>query len=332
MAHNIEIRNGQASMFYVDEPPWHGLGKRLESPATAEEAIRAANLDWKVMKVHLYAKQGKTRLCVEGKYGIVRKDLWGKNECTVLGVVGKQYTPLQNTNAFKFFDPIVGEGAAIYHTAGVLGKGERIWILAKLPEDIRVVGDDIVNKFLLLSNSHDGTSAVQVKFTPIRVVCQNTLTMALRQGSTIRAFHLRNMPARLRQAENLLGIVRTRFDNIEKTFKAMITMKIDKDRLSDYLRSVFPDPLDPENEKAAETAQRNRLLAEYFFDQGAGNRAAGVAGTLWAAYNGVTEMIDHRKRRQTGERRLNSIWFGDSCSIKVRAFNMANEKIGAWRN
>jgi phage/plasmid-like protein (TIGR03299 family) len=193
MAHELEIRNGEASMFYVNEVPWHGLGTRLSGPATAAEAIKAAKLDWTVAKVPLYAVQGETSVRVPDAYGVIREDLWGQPACPVLGIVGKHYTPLQNAEAFTFFDPIVGQNAAIYHTAGAIRDGERIWLLAKLPSQIVVVGDDVADKYLLLSNSHDGGSAVQVKFTPVRVVCNNTLTLALSSGPTIRVAHTRNM-------------------------------------------------------------------------------------------------------------------------------------------
>jgi len=125
MSHNLLIQNGKASMFYVNEVPWHGLGTKLNEPATAQEAMVAAGLDWKVVKMPLYASS--KHIPVPDKFGIVRKT--GPNltkQDAVLGVVGKDYTPLQNRDAFRFFDPIVGENAAIYHTAGALGQGERV--------------------------------------------------------------------------------------------------------------------------------------------------------------------------------------------------------------
>ncbi|NQT18351.1 MAG: DUF932 domain-containing protein [Planctomycetes bacterium] len=332
MAHNIEMKNGEASMMYVDEKPWHGLGTKLESPATAAQAIEAAKLDWEVTKVPLYAASGRRRLALENRFAVVRKDLLGKKQCKALGIVGSQYTPLQNREAFSFFDPIVGKKAAVYHTAGVLGDGERIWILAKLPEDIRVINDDITHKFLLLSNSHDGTSAVQVKFTPIRVVCQNTLTMALNKGPTVWVAHTQNIHERLREAERLLGIVKEGFAEIEKTFKAMVQVKMGADKLNEYLSLVFPDPADQTNERAAKKVLKNRGWAEHFFNQGKGNSARGVRSTLWAAYNGVTEFVDHGETRRTGPRRLNSVWFGDGYLIKARAYEAAKDRIVAWLN
>jgi len=301
MAHNLEIRNGEASMMYVGETPWHGLGTRLGKPATAFEAIQAAKVNWEVQKIPIFAVGEGNDQRIPDRFAVVRKDLWGMPGDHVLGIVSGDYTPLQNRDAFTFFDPIVGEDAAIYHTAGVLGKGERIWILAKLPDDIIVAGDDVSSKFLLLSNSHDGTSAVQIKFTPIRVVCDNTLTMALNRGETIRVPHMKNIHKRLRQAEQLLGIINVRFDDIADTFRQMVRVQMDKRRLAEYLKQVFPDPRDSENERVANRVAQNRRWAEYFFDQGKGNQSSLVRGTLWTAYNGIAELIDHRVTQQSND-------------------------------
>jgi phage/plasmid-like protein (TIGR03299 family) len=247
----------------------------------------------------------------------------------VLGIVGDDYTPLQNTEAFTFFDPIVGDNAAIYHTAGALGNGERIWVLAKLPVQIRVVGEDVSEKYLLLANSHDGKSCVQIKFTPVRVVCQNTLTLALNSGDCLRVLHNPDVQIRLREASKVLGIVNTRFDNLEQSFQAMTRVAMNANRLSDYLHLVYPEE---EDEVAQVRVQRDRQWSEYFFDQGRGNKLPGVQGSLWAAFNGVTEWVDHRKTRQNPHQRLTSTWFGDNYRIKARAFRVAEEKMEAWLN
>jgi len=155
MPTNISERNGQAEAMVVGEPAWHRLGTVLEKPATAEEAIKAAHLNWTVIKQPLFAGEVEHHR-IPDHYAIVRGDDWGKKKTTVLGIVRAGYKPLQNREAFTFFDPIVGKNAAIYHTAGALGDGERVWIQAKLPDEIRVIGDDITHKYLLLSNSHDG--------------------------------------------------------------------------------------------------------------------------------------------------------------------------------
>ena len=326
MAHNLLIQNGQASMFYINEVPWHGLGVKLNQPATAQEAIQAAGLDWRVKKLPLFA--GSKRIPVLDKFAIIRKtvDLVQKTD-PVLGVVGKEYTPLQNSQAFSFFDPIVGQDAAIYHTAGVLGQGERVWILAKLPGHIRVVGDDITEKYLLLSNSHDGKSSVQIKFTPVRVVCQNTLTLALNDGAAYRVTHHADIHQKLKQAHEMLGIINSKFDGLEQSFQAMSRVKMNSNLIAEYLATVYPDSNEPEKQVLVE---RDRSWSEYFFDQGRGNRMPGVAGSLWAAFNGVTEWQDHRKSRQNENQRLSSSWFGETARIKSRAFGVAQDKTLVW--
>jgi len=328
MSHNLLIQNGQASMFYIDEVPWHGLGTRLNKPATAQEAIQAAKLDWPVVKLPLFA--GSKRIPVPDKFAVVRKtsEIVTRQD-PVLGVVGKEYTPLQNREAFSFFDPIVGENAAIYHTAGALGQGERVWILAKLPGEIRVAGDDITEKYLLLSNSHDGKSSVQVKFTPVRVVCQNTLTIALNEGHAFKVTHHADVHQKLKQAHEMMGIINTKFDDMEQTFQGMNRVKMNSNRLTDYLASVYPDSQELDK---MELVKRDRSWSEFFFDQGRGNRMPGVSGTLWAAFNGVTEWQDHRKSRQNESQRLVSSWFGGSYQTKARAYSVAQDKAQAWLN
>jgi phage/plasmid-like protein (TIGR03299 family) len=326
MSHNLLIQNGQASMFYINEVPWHGLGTKLDKPATAQEAITAANLDWKVVKLPLFA--GSKHIPVPDRYAVVRRtgDLIQRTD-PMLGVVSNEYTPLQNHQAFQFFDPIVGQDAAIYHTAGALGNGERVWILAKLPGEIRVVGDDITEKYLLLSNSHDGKSSVTIKFTPVRVVCQNTLTLALNDGSAWRVSHHSDIHQKLKQAHEMLGLINDRFADMEQSFHAMSRVKLNSNRLAEYLAAVYPDSTEPDKQALV---QRDRSWSEFFFDQGKGNRMAGVAGSLWAGFNGITEWIDHRKTRQNSNQRLNSAWFGESSRIKSRAFSIAMDKVAVW--
>jgi phage/plasmid-like protein (TIGR03299 family) len=333
MAHDLHIENGKASMFYVKEEPWHGLGTRLDRPATAEEAIIAANLDWQVVKEPVYAYYGNKEYRVTNRFAVLRKDKIGTPDCVPFGFVGKSYTPLQNRESFQFFDDIVGAGEAIYHTAGALGHGERVWILAKLPSQIRVVGDDLTDKYLLMSNSHDGQSTVQIKFTPIRVVCTNTLSMALEDGRSIKVPHARDLHQRLKNAQEALGLIKKRYDEIEEIFKNLVKVQMANGRMANYFQAVFPDPENEADEKGHKRAQQHREWSEYFAWNGAGNVMNGVTGTLWAAFNGVTEYIDHCKPlkfRRSNERRLHSIWFGDGYRAKARAFRVAEQKLGEW--
>lgn len=196
MAHNLAVTNGQAAMAYFGEAPWHRLGTRLDNPATAADAIEAAGLDYQVSLVSLVTEQ---QAAVPQRKGVVRDD-----SGQVLGTVGNSYVPIQNSEAFQFLDSVVADGGLCYHTAGALGRGERIWMLAELPGHIRVKNtEDVTEKFLLLHNSHDGSSSLRVHFTPIRVVCQNTLTIAEwnGRGKGVSIRHRGNLDSRIQEAQ-----------------------------------------------------------------------------------------------------------------------------------
>lgn len=307
-------------MFYFGEVPWHGLGTKLDKPATSKEAIKAAKLDWSVSKKQLYLPEG---IPVRDTFATIRID----NPDNVLGVVGKSYTPLQNNEAFEFFDSIVGADKAIYHTAGTLLEGKIVWILAKLPGEIRLTSEDISHKYLLLSNSHDGSSAVQVKFTPVRVVCNNTLTLAFSDGKFHSVWHQKNVKKQLKDLPKLMGLVDSRYKEIEDSFKELLKVQMTDITLDKYLKNVFPDPRYKNNEQVYDyehaKAKSNRQWAKYFFENGAGNDLATVKGSLWAALNGVTEFVDHRVTKQSQDRKVNSVWMGDGAKVKEKSFSVA---------
>jgi Domain of unknown function (DUF932)/DEAD/DEAH box helicase len=133
-------------------------------------------------------------------------------------------------------------------SATIANPGERVWILAKLPKDIPVIGDDITNRYLLLSNGHDGTSAVQIKFTPVRVVCENTLTQALSQGPTLRITHTRDLRERVMIAQNLLKRIQVRYDELAIVFQKMAKRPVNNGKLDEYLKGTFPDPTQRQDE------------------------------------------------------------------------------------
>lgn len=313
MGHNINSRNGKASFMYYGEAPWHRLGTRLDQPATAQEAIETAGLDFTVEKVAIKTDPGD--FPVPRYYATVRTDTK-----IVLGVVGSRYTPIQNRDAFITFDALVGGGEAIYHTAGALGEGERIWILAKLPDFIRVNGNDVVEKFLLLTNSHDGTAPVRVKLTPIRVVCQNTLSVAL-SGSEqeVRIRHTNGAEAKLAHAHEILGLTNHLYGQLETIFRGMAQKKVDQREASRYVTGVF------RNDPPILSTNRLKPVHDKIFElMETGSGSGESRGTLWGAYNAVTEYVDHvRRSRVLDGRHLNSVWFGRGEKIKKRAFQVA---------
>jgi len=313
MGHNINESRGKSSMMYVGEVPWHRLGTRLDKPATAAEAIEAAGLGFTVDKMKLRTESPD--LPVEKHFATVRTDT-----LDVLGVVGSRYCLIQNKDAFITFDSLVGEGEAIYHTAGVLGKGERIWLLAKLPDYIRVNGGDVIEKYLLLTNSHDGSGPVRVKLTPIRVVCENTLALAL--GATEQEVHIRHTAqasVRLKEAHEILGLTNKLYTELDHIFNSMSERHIDGKALAGYVKAVFPVASGSENRP------RITQTREKVFDLAETGRGAELSrGTVWGAYNAITEFVDHyRFTSVTDAAGLKSIWFGSGERIKKQAFRVA---------
>ena len=313
MSHNLNQANGKAAMMYVGEVPWHGLGTKLDKPATAAEAIEAAGLNFTVEKWPMRTERHS--LSVNNHFATVRTDAK-----EVLGVVGSRYEPIQNKDAFTAFDTLVGEGEAIYHTAGALGKGERIWILAKMPDYIRITDNDIVEKFLLLTNTHDGTSVVRVKLTPIRVVCENTLSIALAGGmEEVRIRHTAQGIEKLKHAHEILGLSNKLYADLEQIFNRMSNTKMRSIDLELYARTVFPDPKNVEfSQKMGDAREKVMELVE------TGRGAEMSRGTLWGAYNAVTEFVDHiRLDNKSDSVRLKSMWFGSGEKIKKHAFEAA---------
>ena len=320
MPHDLATTNGRTAMAYFGELPWHRLGIRLNEPATAAEAITAAGLDY---EVGLCPLTTMFREPVSGRRAVVREDTR-----QVLGVVGDSYVPIQNRECFNFLDSVVADEELRYHTAGALGKGERIWLLAKLPDSIRVRNsDDITEQFLLLSNSHDGSSALRVYFTPIRVVCANTLAVADRKshGKGIAIRHAGDLPSKIAQARDVLGLANEFFDELSLKIDRLASYYPTAAQLQGYFQRLYPDP--PVGNKTRAENTRDTLLR--LFEEGRGQDMPGIRHSAWAAVNAVTEYVDHhrptrgRTPEQRADRRLRSQWFGSGAQLKQRAWRLA---------
>lgn len=334
MAHNINRGN----MAYAGETPWHGLGTRVPAAVSAEEMICAAGLDWLVKKqpargaAVVWArkpallKPGATIGPVDeveySRYELVRPPYNGQPQETVLGIVSAKYEPLQNKDAFAFFDPIVDQKKAFFETAGALGDGERVWVMAKMPGDIEVVRGDTCQKYLLLSNTHTGQGAVIVKFTAIRVVCQNTLMMSLEDGQTAyRVRHSKRMSDRLDDVAQLIAAANEVYARAAKLFKGMVARRLEGSAFDQYLDMVFPKT-ERQKEKGEEPLRWThvRQLYQTLDDL----QLQGVRNTLWGAYNAITYYEDHKtNERENGDGRLDRVWFGGGADIKVRALDQA---------
>jgi phage/plasmid-like protein (TIGR03299 family) len=323
MAHNLATTNGKTAMMFTgQEVPWHRLGTRLDQPATAAEAIAAAGLNYLAELKDIQTVEGTA---ISQRRGVVRSDTGEP-----LGVVGRSYIPVQNHGAFEFLDAIVADGGLLYHTAGALGRGERIWLLAKLPESIEIKGGiDLVDRFLLLTNTHDGTAALRSFFTPVRVVCQNTLSMALRQGRNqgVSILHRGDLVGKVREARRVLGLADKFYQDIAAKIEVLANRYLSAAELQGYFESLYPDPMDGSNSRAKKVRENLTRL----FETGIGLDTPGISGTAWAAVNALTEYVDHHRPTRAANpedrasRRLNSAWFGSGASLKAKAWAAALE-------
>ena len=298
--------------------PWHNLGTELVNPWTAREAIDAAGLDYTVMKKPLkeFIDLGHTDEMPDCSV-TVRTDTGD-----ILGVVEDAYEPVQNRDAFSFFDNLVATEEATYETAGIIGRGERAWILARLPGFINVHGKDIVSKYLLLSNSHDGNSRIRVKITPIRVVCNNTLTAALEGAGEVHIRHTSNAAENMVQALSLLGLTNRLYEQLDACFNRMALTKISGKHLTDYVNELIPD-----NGSNGDEQRIGRIRKKFMDLYETGQGADLSRGTLWGAFNCVTEYTDHVMEGNPAAR-LESIWFGGGDKLKLRAFQLAERLMG----
>jgi len=321
MAHDLNFRNGKPSIAYTGEKPWHGLGTELKEAFTSEEAIKVANLDFTVEKTPVYAKVNGVEQLISDNFANIRKDT-GEN----LGIVGNRYQIIQNADAFQFFDNIVADKLAMYHVVGALGKGERVWILAKLPDDLLICGDDKVEKYLLLTNSHNGTSSLQMYFTPIRVVCNNTLIASTQhKQNCISIRHCGNIQSKVEQARTALGIAIDFYKEFDVECQALGHFQMNTQQLHEYYNSILK--IDSAEELLGDiTTQKentkNRLLN--LFEKGEGHDNPNMKHSAWAAYNAVTQYIDHDKTVKNLDvdktNKLKNIWFGSGANIKAKAY------------
>jgi phage/plasmid-like protein (TIGR03299 family) len=309
MAHNLEIRNGVAS-FASTQTAWHGLGQIVGGAMTAQEAIRLAHLDYEVVKVPNFAYHNGEFLNTPASFSTLRTDT---NQ--ILGDrIGKNYTIVQNLEAFDFFDSITQAGEAMYETAGVLGIGEKIFVTAKMPDTIRIAGtDDLTEVYVLLTSSHDGSGSIIAAVTPVRVCCQNTLNMAL--SNTINRVAIRHTSVvkdRLAEAHKVLGISKVFVQEANECFNHLSNKYVSDDSVKELIRNLF-------NEQERDSTRIKNIedaVLECYFT-GVGQEK--IVGTAWGAINGITFYLDHVKNYRNDATKFDNIIGGSSTLVATRA-------------
>lgn len=310
MAHQVE------TMAYAGEVPWHGLGKQVLPDLTPEQMLYEAGLDWSVEKIPAFAEVNGEKVAV-GKSALVRS-----SDSKVLDVVGDDWNPVQNAEAFGFFADFVSEGNMEMHTAGSLKGGQMVWALAKVKdESFELFGHDRIDSYLLFSNPHMYGKSIDVRFTPIRVVCNNTLTLSLGSGSknSVKVSHRTQFNAE--QVKETMGIASSKLSQYKEMSQYISSKRFTEDTKIEYLEKLFPVLGEAKRKERSKGAQGVLDI----LDTQPGAQYG--EGTFWQLFNGVTYYVDHEMGRNA-DNRMNAAWFGSGVKKKQDALNLAVEMVG----
>jgi phage/plasmid-like protein (TIGR03299 family) len=339
---NIAAINGQDAIAYIDDTPWHGLGQRMnlraiEPAQRIDAALDAAQLRYQVGSLPIYLADGSE---ISGHKASVRFNADG-TIAAQLGIVGDGYTHTQNERNVDILRPLAEEFGCVPSAAGALGNGERAWMLMRMADNkvTPVPGDD-VNGYFLLHWGHDGNMSVQGLFTGIRVVCQNTLSMATNgRKAWFSVRHTASADARLDDAAKLVKRITAEMVATGKTFADMARRQISAEQLAAYIAKVIPNTSEKATVAPVIVARRDTVAKLVFYGRGAAlaNQYADTANggaSVWAAYNAVTEYVDHVRTAEAqspaGLRRAQeSAIFGGNAEIKAGALLAARELVAA---
>lgn len=310
--------NGQAEIAYVGEKPWHGLGTELRPGAGIEEWRKAAGMDWSIMTSPVQYNAGDQMIDMPGQRVLFRSD-----NKTALSVVSDAYKVVQPGEVLDFFKDLADGNGFTIETAGTLFEGRRFWALAAINEHAVVVGDDKISGYLLLSTSCDGSLTTSAKFTTVRVVCNNTLSAALKKaesGRKVSVSHRSTFVAE--QVKRELGIARDSFGSFMRNARSLAAKSVTTGQAEQFVESLLTDT----KFVTASAPRRSRQFTSVmnlFEGSAIGSDLPGVRGTAWGLVNAVTEYVDHRVNTKNDSIRMASAWFGRGDDLKNTAFERA---------
>lgn len=342
MAHNLNFneRTGKWSFFSVQETAWHGLGQIVKDYPNSKDALQFAGLGYTVDKRPLFIYNEQNDLVLPGNDGILIPELpipdqfatIRRDNNAFLGIVGKDYEVVQNEEAFSFFDAIVGGGDGIlYETAGALGQGERIFITAKLPGYIRVGNDDLIDKYIFLTTSHDGSGCIIAAFTPIRIVCNNTLNAALRNCSNVvKIRHTAGASDKLKDAHKVMGMADKLSTMMEELFNKWSKIPVSDQELQKLIRLAMSpgkevlSKLEADKYEETSTVFKNTCARVFEYAMMSDTQQLDTTrGTLFGAYNAVTGFFQNVQDYKGDEEKMKSLIYGGTAQTKTqRAFDL----------
>ena len=291
MAHMVE------TMAYAGELPWHGLGVKVIDDLTPEQMMQKAGVDWTVEKQNLITSGGST---VSNKQALVRS-----SDGSVLDVVGKGWNPVQNAEAFNFFEEYVRAGDMHMHTAGSLNDGKMVWALAKTNESFELFDGDVTENYFLFSNPHEFGKAIDIRMTPIRVVCNNTLTLSLnaKSDAMLKVNHRKEFD--VAEVKEQMGIAKEKMEQYKSMAEFLGSKRYTSENIVQYFNEVFGSPAKEKVDGVTPFTSNNAKNAMEYLDTQPGANFA--QGSFWNAFNTVTFMTDHVQGR-SNDGRMTSSW------------------------
>lgn len=321
-----QLSDGSYAFASARVPAWHKKGTITEGAMTASEALQLTGLDGtvSVSEQPVSTTVNGQQLTIDNKFITYRDH--PKHGLTALGVVGNRYTPIQDSDAFEFLNYLSDESGAVFETAGALGHGERVFMSMKFPESMKLAnGQDLVDNYIVAVNSHDGTTSFNVAVTPVRVVCQNTVRLALRTATNkISLRHTANATQKVQQARETLGIVFKYQEEFQREVDRLLAVDMSEQDFSKFVETLVPLPTRKDaTQREIATIERKRGEITELWNA---PTQANVKGTGWAAYNAVVEWSDWVKRiRGEGDKdalRAERLILGIGEEIKDRAHEL----------
>lgn len=313
-----------SSMAYVNETPWHGLGNQLAPKQPIEVWAKQAGMAWSIEEAEVRYVSGNAGTNLGSIHAFPeQKVLYRSDNKMPLSVVSRRFNVVQPLEVLDFYRDLTEVGGFELETAGVLKDGKKLWALAKTGQSATLKGRDRVNGYLLLATACDGTLATTAQFTSVRVVCNNTLAIALGDSTgAVKVPHRSQFDAQA--VKRQLGIAISSWDGFMVRMKALSECKVNDSAAEAFFRRVltYPSssastPVPATNDSAIKTVQ------ELFAGRGKGADMASAAGTAWGLLNSVTEFVDHQRRARSDDNRRDSAWFGAGATLKQKAWDEA---------
>lgn len=313
------------SMAYVGQQPWHGLGNQLSPRQPIEVWAKQAGMDWPIESADVRFVSGSAGTNLGSIHAFPeQKVLYRSDSKAPLSVVSSRYQVVQPRSILEFYRDLTEVGGFELETAGVLKDGKKLWALARTGQSVALKGKDTVNGYLLLATACDGTLATTAAFVSVRVVCNNTLQIALGDSTgAIKVPHRSQFDAQA--VKRQLGIATSSWDGFMVRMKALSAHKVSDAAAEKFLRRVLTYPTtNPTDRDALAVNERAiKAVGQLFAGRGKGADLASASGTAWGLLNAVTEYVDHHRRARSDDHRRDAAWFGSGSTLKGRAFDEA---------